>query len=158
MVLICLIITVIFGYKAYRNFKEPLKPFKKVDYMFESYQRMAKEKEAEIRRDNPNLSDIEVFFAPNSTWCLTSYGVYWERYENGVAVYKEVFAYDSISDFSVNTISDDRHGVKFRFRYIFNDEMKEVALYVRQEKKTLTIDKLQIYMRKAAELAEGGKQ
>lgn len=123
-----------------------------------------KELEKKIKRANPQLHDIEVKFVvecrwSTPQWAFTNYGLYYWTYgENSVFATQGIISYNSIQEFFVNAISDNKDFVNFRINFLDEgNNVKYLNFACLQSYKMITVDRLTTIMNYQKELREGAR-
>lgn len=144
------IIAALFILLAFFNFNSKGK-FGKIDYNYERMEGEKKKGQERFQRENPQYPDVKYLYCPDwrHDWAFTSHGVYYRFTSDGRITGQGIISYDTITDFYINERPDNKHFWEMVINYQSESGSRNLRVGVATEHKTITMDKLQVYIRQS---------
>lgn len=146
-----LIIAVVFIVLAVLNFKN-VNTVKKPDYIYEKTEKNKESAQKKFQQYNPQYPEVKVLYSPDwrHNWSFTTHGIYYRFTNNeGRVTGQGIVPYESITKFFLEKIPQNNNFYDMHVYYETEKGQSHLDVGVVTEYRTLTMDKLQVYIRQA---------
>lgn len=148
---IILLIAIGFIVLAVFNFKNVNK-IRKPAYVYEKVESQREHAQKEFQKNNPQLSDVTVLYSPDwrHNWSFTTHGIYYCIKNNeGRITGKGFIRYENITEFFFERVQGNDNFFDMCIHHETEKGPYHARFGVVTEYTTLTMDKLQVFIRQA---------